>query len=231
MALTVNDFTTTVSDSLTDVISRFIGYLPNLVGAAVILIVGWAVAAILEWAVDNVLRAVGLQSLFEKVKVEEIIKKAESKKDTTGLIASVVKWVIMIVAFIAATSVLGLSEVSSFLNAVLGYVGVAAQSAAILLVGAIAAHFFSKVVSGVVKAAQLSFSDLAGAATKYAILGFTIIAALAQLGIATVFLQTLFTGLVAMLAIAGGLAFGLGGQGAVKDLIEKVKKETELGGK
>lgn len=229
MALTVTDFNAAVTESLTDVVSRVIGYIPNLVGAAIILIVGWAVAAILEWAVDNVLRAVGLQTLFEKVKIEDIVKKAEAKKDTSALVAAVVKWVIMIVAFIAATSVLGLAQVSSFLNSVLSYVGVAAEAAVILMVGAIAAHFFSKVVRGVVQAAALGFADLAGSVTKYAILGFTIIAALAQLGIATVFLQTLFTGLVAMLAIAGGLAFGLGGQGAVKDLVEKVKRETQLG--
>lgn len=229
MALTVADFNAAVTDSLTDVVSRTIGYIPNLVGAAIILIVGWAVAAVLEWAVDNVLRAVGLQTLFERVKIEDIIKKTEAKKDTTGLVAAVVKWVIMIVSVVAATSVLGLTEVSNFLNSVLGYVGNVAQAAAILVVGAIAAHFFAKVVHGVVRAAQLSFADLAGSATKYAIFSFTIIAALAQLGIATAFLQTLFTGLVAMLAIAGGLAFGLGGQGAVKDLVEKLKKETELG--
>lgn len=229
MALTVTDFNAAVTDSLTDIVARVIGYIPNLIGAAIILIVGWAVAAILEWAVDNVLRSVGLQSLFEKVKIEEIVKKAEARKDTSGLIAAVVKWVIMIVAFIATTQVLGLSEVSNFLNSVLNYVGVAAEAAAILMVGAISAHFFSKVIQGVVQAAQLHFAELAGAATKYSILSFTIIAALAQLGIATIFLQTLFTGLVAMLAIAGGLAFGLGGQSAVKDLVEKVKKEAQIG--
>lgn len=229
MALTVADFNAAVTDSLTDIVSRAISYIPNLVGAAIILIVGWVVAAVLEWAVDNVLRAVGLQTLFEKAKVEEVVKKTESKKDTTGLAAAVVKWVVMIVAVIAAMSVLGLTEVSSFLNSVLDYVGAAAQAAVILVIGAIAAHFFSKVVRSVVAAAQLSFAELAGSVTKYSILGFTVIAALAQLGIATVFMQTLFTGLVAMLAIAGGLAFGLGGQGAVKDLVEKVKKETELG--
>lgn len=229
MALTVTDFNAAVTDSLTDIVSRVIGYIPNLVGAAIILIVGWAIAAILEWAVDNVVRAVGLQSVFDKVKIEDIVKKADAKKDTTGLIAGVVKWVVMIVSFIAATSVLGLSQVADFLNSVLDYVGVAAQAAAILLVGAIAAHFFSKVVRGVVMSAQLNFAELAGATTKYAILGFTIIATLAQLGIATVFLQTLFTGLVAMLALAGGLAFGLGGQNAVKDLVEKFKKEAEIG--
>lgn len=227
--LTFADFNAAVTDSLTDIVSRTISYIPNLVGAAIILIVGWVVAAVLEWAVDNVLRAVGLQTLFEKVKIEDIVKKADAKKDTSGLVAAVVKWVVMIVSVIAATSVLGLTEVSNFLNSVLGYVGTAAQAAVVLVIGAIAAHFFSRVVRGVVQAAQLAFADLAGSVTKYSILTFTVIAALAQLGIATAFLQTLFTGFVAMLAIAGGLSFGLGGQGAVKDLIEKVKKETEIG--
>ena len=56
---------------------------------------------------------------------------------------------------------------------------------------------------------------------------FAFLAALNQLGIASSMINTLFVGVVAFLAIAGGLAFGLGGQEAAKDMIEKVKDELK----
>lgn len=227
--LTVADFNAAVTEALQEILTRVIAFVPNLVGAAVILVVGWIVAALLEWAVDNVIRAIGLQTLFERVKVEDVVKKAEGKKDTTGLIAAAIKWVILLVTLVAAADALNLPQISEFLNQVLNYIPSVVATAVILIIGTIFAHFMAKVVSGVTKASNLYFADLAGSATRYSILVFTILAALSQLGIATAFLQTLFTGFVAALAIAGGLAFGLGGQGAAKDLIERFKKETEVG--
>ncbi|PJB51708.1 hypothetical protein CO100_01810, partial [Candidatus Berkelbacteria bacterium CG_4_9_14_3_um_filter_33_5] len=119
--MTFREYTLTISDALTEIVNRVIGFIPSLVGAIVILIVGWIVASLLEWAVENILRAVGLQTLFEKAKIEEIVKKTESKKDTSGLIGAVVKWVLMLVALIAAADVLGMTQVSSFLDSVLAY--------------------------------------------------------------------------------------------------------------
>lgn len=228
---TVNDFNLAVTESLQDVVTRVVTFIPNLVGAAIILVLGWIVAALLEWAVDNVIRAVGLQTLFERVKVEDVVKKTEAKKDTTGLIAAVVKWIILLVAFIAAADSLNLPQVSEFLNNILAYVPNVVAAAAILIIGAIFAHFMAKVVAGVTMASRLEFAELASSTTRYAILVFTVLAALSQLGIATAFLQTLFTGFVAALAIAGGLAFGLGGQGAAKEWLEKFRKETGIDGK
>jgi len=228
MPYSISDWSLAVSNALSDIVTRVINFIPAILGAAIILIVGWIVAAFLEWVVDNVLRAVGLQTLFEKVRVEDVVKKAESPKDTTGLVAAVIKWIVMLSSFVAAASVLGLDQVSVFLDRLVNYSASVVGAALILLVGAIFAHFLSRVVRGSASAAKLSFADLAGSVTKYAILTFAVIAALSQLGIATAFLQTLFTGLVALLAIAGGLAFGLGGQSAAKDTIEKIRKEIEV---
>lgn len=226
--MTFQEYTLTISDALTEIVNRVIGFIPSLVGAIVILIVGWIVASLLEWAVENIIRAVGLQTLFEKAKIEEIVKKTESKKDTSGLIGAVVKWVLMLVALVSAADVLGMTQISSFLDSVLGYVPAVVASSVILIIGAIFAHFMASVVRSSVTAAKLAFAEAASAMVKYAILVFSFLAALHQLGIASALIQTLFTGLVAMLAIAGGLAFGLGGQNTAKELVEKIRKEAEI---
>jgi hypothetical protein len=216
-----------LSFSLTDILTRLIAFVPNLVGALLVVVIGWIVASLLEWAIENVLRAIGAQTLFQRVRVEEVLQRAEIKKDTSGLIGSFVKWIILLVSFTAAADILQLAQISEFLNQILSYVPNVVAAAAILLLGTIFAHFLARVVRSSIVAAQLSFGDAAAAITKYSILVFTIIAALVQLGIAEALLQTLFTGLVAMLAIAGGLAFGLGGQSAAKDVIETVRKEVD----
>ncbi|OIP06027.1 hypothetical protein CO101_01575 [Candidatus Berkelbacteria bacterium CG_4_9_14_3_um_filter_39_23] len=224
----LSNWTTSIQDALQVIVTRVVDFIPNIFGATLILILGWVLAALLEWAVENILRATGLQTVFERAKIEDIIKKADTKKDTSGVIGSVVKWIVILVAVMAAADTLQMPQIAGFINDILGYVPSVVGAAVTLVVGVIFAHFMANVIKGAVTAAQLNFADLAASATKYAILVFTILAALSQMGIATVFLQTLFTGFVAMIAIAGGLAFGLGGQAFAKDSLEKFKKEVEI---
>jgi len=47
--------------------------------------------------------------------------------------------------------------------------------------------------------------------------------AIEKLGIPTMYLSTIFIGLIAMLAIAGGIAFGTGGKEFAKDVLDSLK--------
>lgn len=218
---------TVTSDAWLLIWDKFLNFLPNLIGAVIILIIGWIVGMIVETAIDRLFRLVGLQALFEKAKVEDVLKKADAQKDTTGLLASVFKWIIYLVALIAASNILSLTAVSDFLNSILAYIPQVVIAVAIVLIGLVLAHFLGAVIKGSVKLASLAFADTLSLVVRYSIIIFTVLAALAELGIAANMINTLFIGLVAFLAIAGGLAFGLGGQSAAKEWIEDVKKELK----
>jgi len=121
---------------------------------------------------------------------------------------------------------LGLTQVNIFLQeVVLGYLPQVIAAVLILLIAAVIADAMQKVVVGSAKAAEIKAANLLGAITRYSIWIFAILIALSQLGIAPQFMYTLFTGIVAMLALAGGLAFGLGGRDAASQYIEKVKHD------
>jgi small-conductance mechanosensitive channel len=57
---------------------------------------------------------------------------------------------------------------------------------------------------------------------RWSIIVFVTFLVLHQLGVVQELLRILFAGVVAMIAIAGGLAFGLGGQGVARDLLESI---------
>lgn len=222
-----NDWLSITTDAWTTIWDRFVNFLPNLIGAAIILIVGWIVGSVVAVIIDRFFRLVGLQALFEKAKVEEILKKANADKDATALLAAVAKWIIYLVAFISAANALKLSDVAVFLNNVLAYVPSVIIAMAILLIGLVLAHFLATVVRGSVNSAGLGFADTSALLVRWSIIIFAFLAALTQLGIAASMINTLFVGIVALLAIAGGLAFGLGGQKAAGEWIDEVKKELK----
>lgn len=214
-----------LSNSSSNVLDRLVNFLPNLLGAVIVLVVGWLLAVLLEKLLNRVLKLVGLQKLFELVKIEAIVKKAKSKLDTSEIISAFVKWVILVITFLAAADVLGLNQVADFFAVILGYVPNVIASVAILLIGAVLAHFLADVVRGATEAGGLAYSSFLSKLTSWAIWIFAVLAVLVQLGIAHDLIRTLFTGLVALIALAGGLAFGLGGQEAAKRLISKVEAD------
>ena len=216
-----------LSSSWINVVDRIIQFLPNFLGAILVIIFGWLVAIVLEKLFDQVARIIGLQTLSERIRLEDSLKKSGIKMDLAKLIGAFVKWVVMIVSFLAAAEILTLNTVADFLNRILAYAPNVAAAAAILLIGVILANFLAQVIMSLVKGTGLGYADILGTITRWSIVIFAFLAALMQLGIAQAMIQTLFTGVIAFLAIAGGLAFGLGGKDAAADLINKVKKDIE----
>lgn len=216
-----------VTASINNVLARLASFLPDLIGAILILIIGWLIALLLEQVVERVLRMLNVQRLFERARIEDLVKRAGSQRDTTGLLAGLVKWIAYIATFLAAADVLGLETVSEFLNKILAYMPDVVAAVAIILVGGILAQFMSEVVRGTVSAANLGYSAFLSGVTRWTIWVFAIFTALIQLGVGASIINTLVMGIVGALAIATGLAFGLGGQKSAADLLEKVRKDLE----
>ena len=222
--MTWQSFQDSIAASWTDVIERVIGFIPELAAAAVILVVGWIVGILLDRFFDRVLRSVGLQDLFEKIRVENLIKKTGVGFDTTALIGRLVKWVILLIAFLAAADVLGLAQVAKFFEQILAYVPNVMVAVAVLIVAAVLANFLAEVVKGSLRAGRLGYANFLGEVVRWAIWIFAVLVALYQLGVAASLVATIFTGIVAMMAMAGGLAFGLGGQDQAREILENLRE-------
>lgn len=212
--------------ALQNLYEQFVSWLPNLLAALVVLILGWLLAIFLSKLVLKVLEAVKIDSLANQLGLGSLAERMDRKLSLSGLGAWLVKWFFFLGSFVAATEILGLGQVSSFLyNDVLNYAGNVVVAAAIFLLGLLAAKFFSELVESVIKASQLHSASAMTAVTKWSIIVFTVIAVLSQLGIATDFLHDLFRAVIALLAIAGGLAFGLGGKDAAKRWLDGLEDD------
>jgi len=205
-----------------------IGFIPQLIIALVIFIVGWVIAVALGRVVAQIVRAFKVDRALQALGAEETLSKAGFRLDAGAFIGGLVRWFFIIVFLVASIDVLGLSQVNSFLrDVVLLYLPNVIVAALILVVAAFIADTTKRIVVGSARAADVPSPSFLGGVTKWSIWIFAILAALYQLGVAGVFAQTLFTGFVAMLAISGGLAFGLGGKEAAARYLEKLRKDID----
>lgn len=224
-----NDFFVNLSQAVVDPASllwaRFLTFLPNLISAIIILLIGWLVAVGLDRLVTQILKQLRIDQALNSIGTKTFLQKAGWNIDASEFIGALVKWTILLISFLAASDVLGLDRITDFLNDILGYVPNLFVAIGVLLMGFLAGHFFSGVVRGFVGASRIRAATFLAAATRWAIYLFTVIVALQQLGVATQFLATFYTSLFALFALAGGLAFGLGGQKVAQKFLEDVQGE------
>lgn len=212
--------------SFQDIWSGVASFLPLLIVAIIVFVVGLIVASALGKIVEQIVKTLKVDKALENLGLNDIVSKAGLKLDSGAFLGGLVKWFFVVVFLVAAIDVLGLNQVNEFLSdVVLVYLPNVIVAVLLLLAGALISGVMQKVVVSSAKAAELNSAGMLGGITKWSIWVFAILAALYQLGIAGELIQTIFTGFVGMLAIAGGLAFGLGGKDAAQKAIERLKQD------
>ena len=215
-----------VQTSFTALWYTVVEYLPAILAAIIVFLIGWIVGVILYRIVVEIVKVLRIDEALKATGLNEAAKEAGFTLDVGRFLATLVMWFIVLVFLMASLEILGLSRVTIFLQqVVLLYLPQVIVAVLIIILAAIVAEVVKGLVAGSARAVGAHGANLAGSVAKWAIWLFGIIAALTQLGIATAFLQTLFTGIIVALALAFGLAFGLGGKEAAANTIARIRSE------
>ncbi|HPW34188.1 MAG TPA: hypothetical protein PK367_00285 [Candidatus Paceibacterota bacterium] len=204
-----------------------VSFLPSLLAAILVLIVGLLVASVLKAILEKIISALKLDSLLKKIGLEEIVERAGYKMSSGKFIGALVYWFVVVVIVLAVSDVLGLWGLSTFLNEVLLYFPNIIVAVLIMLAALVIANFLRGLVRGSIASAKLHAPKFLGVLTWWSVVIFGFLAALLQLGVAGTLIQTIVMGIIAMLALAGGIAFGLGGKDYAAHLIGKFRNHTE----
>jgi small-conductance mechanosensitive channel len=222
----LDTWTTVLQNSFEQVFTGVLSIVPNLIIAIIIVLIGWIIGAALSKVVEQVVKSLKIDKALSSAGVDEIVEKGGFKLNSGMFLGELIKWFTIVVFLITAFDVLGLQQVNDFLSGVvIGYIPQVIAAVLILLIAVIIGEALRKTVVASAKAASMESANFLGSVTKWSIWVFAGLAALFQLGIGAIFIQTLFTGVVIALALAFGIAFGVGGKDAAADAVDKIKKE------
>jgi hypothetical protein len=213
----------TLTASINNALTGVVNFIPNFVAGLVILLIGIIVASILKQVVVSVLKALKIDSFLKKYGVPEL----KEEFSWTNILAELVRWFVIVVFLIPTADVWGLPRITTILNEFLLYLPNVFVAAVVALIGFVFARLAHDVILVSAKNVDAKTASTIATVARWAVNVFVILVVLTQLGVAADLIRILFTGLVAMLAIAGGIAFGLGGQNAAKDTIENVRKKLK----
>lgn len=230
VAVPVQDTGDALRASLAGALNTFLSAIPRIIGFAVVLIIGWIIASLLARGVEALLHAVKFNDLARRSGFANFVNQMGVKDDSAGVIASVVKWFVRLIALVVAFDTLGLPAVSNVLNQLLLWLPNLVVALVVLVIGGLAANALSRLVRGATAEGGFSNPDMLATVARVAVWGFTIVVAINQLGIATTLINTLMVGLVGALALAFGLAFGLGGRDRAAQMLDRAGRNIEQAG-
>lgn len=216
--------------SLAGAVNTILSVLPRLLGFAVILIIGWLVSSLLARGVTALLHAVRFNDLARRSGFAAFVQNMGVRQDAAGVIASVVKWFVRLITLVVAFDMLGLPAVSVVLQQLLLWLPNLIVALVVLVIGGLAANALSRLVRGATAEARFTNPDVLATVTRVVVWSFAIVVAVDQLGIATTVINTLLAGVVGALALATGLAFGLGGRDRAAQILDQLGRRVEQAG-
>ena len=202
-------------ESLQAGLDAFFGFLPQLIGAIVILIVGYIVAKILQAVVARVLKAIGFDGWMERGGIKQFFDRAQTRETPATVLGKLVFWLVYLVAITMAADALGISQVSQVLGQLIAYIPSIIAAILILILASLLAKFLSGLVRGA------TGSDVLASIARYAIIVYAVFAAITELGIAVQLTAPTFLIVLGAVALAAAIAFGWGGRDVAKDIIER----------
>ena len=208
-------------DSINTNIQSIVEFVPKLIAGLIILLIGIVIASIVKQIIVSIFNSLKIDAFLKRYGVPEM----KQGYAWGNILAEIARWSVIIIFLIHTADVWGLPRIGSLLNELLLYLPNVFVAAIIALVGFVVARLAHDVILASAKGITRDSANAIATVTQWAVNIFVILAVLNQLGVAADLVRILFTGIVAMVAIAGGIAFGLGGQDTAKDLVQGLRKK------
>lgn len=203
-------------------------FLPKLLLALFILVIGWLIAKTVRFAIVKALRAVNFNIVTEKAGIDHFLQQGGSDIDTVRVLGGLFYWLTILAALMVAANSLGLAHVTDLIGRIVLFVPRVMVAVLVLVFGTYFARFVGAALATYLSNVGVGEAAFVGRLALYAIMVFVIMIALDQLGLGDLIRQT-FLILVAAVALGLALAFGLGGQRAAGELIERWTRKSHEG--
>ncbi len=182
--------------------------LPAILGATLILVTGYFLARQVQRWVDETLKRLDFNRVAAAGGLDQVVERTGSRLDPIRALAKLIFWLVMLVVILLSSAALGLESISQMFGTMLAFIPTLIAAIVIVILGMIVGDF----VRGLIVA---SAGNVAGVPTvakmaKGAVILISVFMALQQVGVAEEIVTSAFTLSLGAVALAVGLAFGLG---------------------
>jgi len=214
-----------VVDPLMTAWGDIVRYFPSIIGAAIILLIGVLIAKAVEQLISKGLKRIGFDKFADQIQLSSVLSRGGIRQKLSDIIGALTYWVIMLAFITAGLNALNLPVAAELVQKVVLFLPKVVEALLILIVGVFAAAFLATTVREAANNAGILQSNLLGQFVQTAVVIVATVEALKQVGIQ--FVDQVFLLFFAALALAAGIAFGLGCKEIagrwVSDIVDQAK--------
>ncbi len=204
-----------ITDPIVAVLNEFFLAVPNLLYAVFLIFITYIVATVVRQIVSQVLEGVGFNRVLTKLGFEVSYTKT-SPSQVMGLLSF---YALMFFAVIEALNQLGLHSISEIVRDITVFAGQVLFGLVIFGVGL----FVANIVSKPIRSSSAPNSHLLAFLARTGILVLVGAMALKHMGLADEIVNIAFGLILGSLALAAGIAFGLGGKEEAADVVKQIR--------
>ncbi|GAA4775950.1 hypothetical protein GCM10023200_05780 [Actinomycetospora chlora] len=207
-----------VLQSLQNAFTTLLNYVPNVIGALLVLLIGYVIARLIRAGITKLLRRVRLDERLTHGRGGEYVARFSPDNSPAKLVGLVVQWVLLVFVIVSAVGTLNIPAVTGFVNLVLSYLPNVLAAVLIFLVAAAVAAAVGGLVHRTM--GDTPSGRVVRSAAPTLVMAIAVFMILNQLGIAQTIVTATYIALIGAIALGSAIAFGLGGRDAAKDLID-----------
>ena len=206
-----------VGDSVQTGLDSFFGFIPNIIGFLVILLIGWIIAKVVRTVVNKLMDKLGVDKALHDSQAGEYVEKISPGAKPSHLIGAVAYWFIFLFALSAAIGALKIAALTDFIAQVQAFLPNIIVAVIIFVIAAVLAGAVAGAVAKLM--GDTPTGKIVAAVVPGLILAIGLFMVLNQLKIAQEIVTITYAMLLGMLALAGALAFGLGGRDVASKML------------
>lgn len=215
-----------ISESVQQALDDLVGFLPNLLGFLIVLLVGYLVAKVLQKVVALALEKAGTDRAVREGSSGEMVNRLVPDISPSALIGRVVFWFIFLGALSIAISALGITALNDFLADVFAYLPNIVAAILIFIVATAVAGLLARVIARTM--GDSPSGKLAATAVPALVMAIAVFMILNQLQIATTIVTITYAAVMGAIALGMALAFGLGGRDVASRLLEDAYRKGQI---
>ena len=215
----IRDWSDAITNSMGQALALLLAAVPRIIGFLIIVAIGWFIASLIAKGVSALLRSVRFNDMAERSGFSGFVANTGVETDASGFVSEIAKWFVRLITLVVGFDALGLPAVSDVLRQLLLWLPNLAVAVAVLVLGGLAANWLAGLVRGATAKADLGNPDLFAGIVRVSVWAFAIVIAVNQVGIARDLVNILFLATVGAVALALGLAFGIGGRDTAAELV------------
>jgi small-conductance mechanosensitive channel len=211
--------------ALQNAFTTFLSYVPNVIGALLVLLIGYIIARLLRAGISRLLRRAHVDDKLTHGRGGEYVSRFSPKGQPSQLVGLVVEYVLLVFVIVSAVGTLNIPAVTGFVNLVLAYLPNVIAALLIFLVAAAVAAAVGGLVHRTM--GDTPTGRVVRSAAPTLVMAIAVFMILNQLGIAETIVNATYIALIGAVALGSALAFGLGGRDAAKDLIDSGYRKAQ----